>query len=114
MAPRTWSIQAKALGRTQALFGMLPFLVLIAVYLIASHLRLQANLQDKLLPSPHKMVQAVERLTFEANQRNGEFTLVNDTVQSLKRLSLGLGAAALVGLLIGLNMGMVPLVGALL
>ena len=58
------------------------------------------------------MAQAVQRLAFEKNERTGEFTLFQDTFSSLRRIGLGLVLAAVVGLVIGLNMGVYPWIRA--
>ena len=86
--------------------GLLPFVVIVAAYLWASHVRLEANPQDKLLPSLGQMVEAMSQLMFQADPRTGEYQFVQDTWSSLRRLAIGVSAAALAGLLTGLNMGL--------
>lgn len=84
---------------------LLPFLLLVAGYLYASHIRLQENPQDKLLPSLSQITDAVKRVAFEEDRRSGKILLWNDTYSSLKRLLSGVGLALIAALLLGLNMG---------
>ena len=86
--------------------GVLPFLVLIALYAWASHLRLADNPQDKLLPSLPQMIDAMGALILEPSARTGEYLFWTDTWSSLRRLGLGVLSAAIAGLLVGVNMGL--------
>ncbi|HRD35247.1 MAG TPA: ABC transporter permease subunit [Rhodocyclaceae bacterium] len=94
--------------------AMLPFALLIVAYLFGSAARLADNPQDKLLPSPVQMADAIERMAFTEDTRSGQVLLWVDTAASLKRLALGLAIAALLGLSLGLASGIVPLFGAAL
>lgn len=94
--------------------AMLPFALLIVAYLFGSAARLANNPQDKLLPSPVQMADAIERMAFTEDTRSGQVLLWVDTAASLKRLALGLAIAALLGLSLGLASGIVPLFGAAL
>jgi NitT/TauT family transport system permease protein len=86
--------------------GLLPFIVLAAVYLWASHVRLEANPQDKLLPSLPRMWDAMWPLIFEADPRTGQYQFFADTWASVRRIAIGVIAAALAGLFTGVNMGL--------
>lgn len=86
----------------------MPFLVAALAYGIASDLRHRDNPQDKLLPGATKMIDAVERMAFSRDPRSGTVLLWRDTAASLKRLALGLGIAAALGVLLGLNIGLFP------
>lgn len=86
----------------------LPFIILVAAYLFASHMRLADNPDDKLLPPVSKMVQAVKQYAWTGDRTNSEQLMVQDTVSSLRRLIIGVGAAAIFGLLAGLNLGLFP------
>jgi NitT/TauT family transport system permease protein len=90
------------------LLAALPFVLLIAVYMIASEIRHRDNPSDKLLPSFTQMGQAVDRMAFTEDRRSGKYLMAADTVASLKRLLIGIVLAAGVGLLLGLNMGVFP------
>lgn len=94
------------------LLALLPFVLLLAVYFTASHLRLAENPNDKLLPSAAQMVDAVERMAFTEDPRTGDVLLWKDTAASLKRLMLGLLISALVGLSLGVAAGAIPLFSA--
>lgn len=91
---------------------MLPFMLLIVAYLAGSAARLADNPQDKLLPSPVQMADAVKRMAFTEDTRSGKVLWWVDTAASLKRLAMGLAIAALLGLSLGLAAGIVPLFGA--
>ncbi len=88
-----------------------PFVVLIVVYLAASHKRRAENPDDKILPSFAQMVDAVDRLAFTRDPRSDQYVMLQDTLSSLKRLALGIGLAAVTGLLLGINMGLFPGMG---
>jgi len=88
------------------LLPLIPFLLLIIVYGAASTLRQQENPSDKLLPPAAKMAEAMRRAAFEENKRTGEYQLWSDTGASLRRIGIGLGAAACCGLFIGLFLGL--------
>lgn len=86
--------------------GALPLLVLAAVYLWASHVRLSENPDDKLLPGIGQMIVAMRSLIFEADPRSGAYIFLNDTLASLRRLFLGVGLAAVAALFTGVNMAL--------
>ncbi|MGK2914288.1 MAG: ABC transporter permease, partial [Porticoccaceae bacterium] len=90
------------------LLAILPFALLLAVYLFGSAARLAQNPNDKLLPSPTQMATAVERLAFTEDKRSGAYLFWRDTGASLQRLGLGLAISALLGLSLGLAAGTVP------
>lgn len=94
------------------LLGILPFAVIILLYLIGSDMRLSENPNDKLLPSLQQMGDAIQRMAFEPNKRSGDYLLWLDTASSLTRLAMGVFFAALLGLIIGLLAGALPLVNA--
>lgn len=88
--------------------ALLPFVMLVILYLVASEARLAVNPNDKLLPSLSSFVDAMSRMMFEPDKRNGELLFWQDTVSSLLRLLAGLLVAALLGLTIGVCNGMLP------
>jgi NitT/TauT family transport system permease protein len=92
----------------------LPFLLTAAAYLIFSALRLAENPNDKLLPSVGAMIEAVRTLAFHADVRTGNYIFWVDTLASLQRLASALGLATLIALVIGLAIGLLPLMRALL
>ena len=100
-------------SRTAGLaLGILPFVLLLAAYLVASSARLAENPNDKLLPSFASIGEAVHRMALEPDKRTGEVLLWADTGASLRRLALGVGIIALIGLAFGVALGAVPLVRA--
>jgi NitT/TauT family transport system permease protein len=97
---------------TAVLLGMLPFVILIILYLIASDARLAANPNDKLLPAFGTIVDAIDRLAFTPSKRTGELVFWQDTLSSLLRLGLGISISALIGLVFGIAVGALPLARA--
>lgn len=92
------------------MLGLLPFVILLFVYITASDARLAANPADKLLPAFSSFVDAIDRMAFTPSKRTGDYLLWTDTLASLQRLAIGVGASAFVGLAIGIANGMLPLV----
>jgi NitT/TauT family transport system permease protein len=90
------------------LIALIPFAIAIAAYLIASHYRLAENPQDKVLPSLGQMGEAIQRMAFAPDPQSGDYVLWKDTWASLKRMGIGVGVAAALALLTGLNMGLRP------
>ena len=100
--------------RSGLLLGFLPFVLIAAIYLVASAERRAANPDDKLLPPVAEMADTVRRLATEPDRRTEEIVLWTDTAASLQRLAIGLGVAALSGLAFGLALGVVPMFNATL
>lgn len=94
--------------------AVLPFVVLLIVYLGASEIRHKENSADKLLPKISQMTAAVQHMAFEKNRRTGTYLMLNDTLASMKRLLIGTGLAAATALLLGLNIGLFPGINAAL
>lgn len=94
------------------LLGLLPFVLILVLYIAASEARLAENPSDKLLPSFASMQEAMSRMAFEPSKRSGDYVFWTDTLSSLRRLSIGVGIAALAGLVIGIATGALPLVNA--
>lgn len=90
------------------LLGILPFALLLIVYLVASDARLAENANDKLLPSFAQMGDAINNLAFEPSKRSGEYLFWQDTLSSLYRLTLGIFVAAILGFTIGILTGAIP------
>jgi len=93
---------------------MLPFLLLLVVYLLGSDARLAENPDDKLLPSFAQMAETMHRYALEEDPRTGEWLFWQDTLASLKRLGMGLGVATAVALTLGLALGTLPMLSATL
>jgi NitT/TauT family transport system permease protein len=102
-------------SRGGALFlGALPFLVVAVAYLVASGERLAANPNDKLLPSAVQMWSAFLDLATVPDRRSGDLILWVDTYASLIRLFAGVSAATFIALTLGIAIGFIPRVRALL
>jgi NitT/TauT family transport system permease protein len=96
------------------LIGAVPIVLLLVVYAVFSAARAEANPNDKVLPTFIAMASAAMRLFTEVDPRTGEVTAWADTAASLWRLAMGVGIATLSTLLIGIALGVVPLVRAAL
>lgn len=106
--PKFWGIHASPSNLFRRGLMVVPFLLLIVVYVTASDYRQKLNPSDKLLPQVSKMVTAMKKAAFEKNKRTEKYQLWSDTGSSLKRIGIGLGTAAICGLLFGLNLGLFP------
>lgn len=89
---------------------LLPFIVVVLVYMTASALRLAENPNDPILPSLMSMAESVQRLATEPSRRTGELILWVDTAASLTRLGLGVLISAVIGLVFGTVTGLIPYV----
>ncbi len=92
--------------------GLMPFLLIVLMYVFASNARLHENEDDKLLPSFSHMVDTMEKSALSPSKRSGEVIFINDTLSSLKRLGIGVVISALLGLIISIPLGLIPLVRA--
>lgn len=100
-------------GRPLSAFLLiLPFLAVLLAYSVGSEARRAVNPQDKLLPAPSQIITTAQRVVAEPDKRSGEILFWNDTAASLKRLALGVGIAAIIGLGFGLCIGLIPMVSA--
>ena len=97
-----------------AVLAMLPFALLVIAYVVGSDIRLAANPADKLMPAPAQIGETALRLFTEPDKRSGRILLWHDTAISLRRLGLGVGLSASIGLLFGLLIGLLPHVRATL
>lgn len=104
--PQFWGIHAVPSKTTALLLSLLPFLLVLGLYFFASEARLAENPNDKLLPSFAQMGDATYRMAFTEDRRTGDYLLLKDTLSSLGRIFMGVGIAALVALLLGLNIGL--------
>lgn len=99
-------------GGGRLLLGLLPLIALVLLYLAASAARHADNPRDKLLPIPPAMAEAVQTMFFETDPRTGQVPIVADTASSLKRLAWGLAIATGVALVMGMALGLLPLIRA--
>ena len=75
---------------TARLLAAIPFAIVLAVYLIASAIRLAGNPDDKLLPGLAQMASAVQEMAFTQDPATGDYLMLDDTLASLERLLAGL------------------------
>jgi NitT/TauT family transport system permease protein len=94
--------------------GLMPFIILVAAYLLGSHLRLAENPNDKLLPTPSVLATTLHKYAAEEDVRSGEILFWRDTTASLERLLVALTLSALIGLILGLAIGAIPVIAAVL
>jgi len=96
-------------GAPMALFlTLVPFVAVLVAYMIGSEIRLAENPADKLLPAPSTIGETAQRLFTEPDKRSGRILLWHDTAISLQRLAIGTGLSALIGLVFGLLIGLLP------
>ena len=101
-------------GGERLLLGALPFRLLVALYLVASQVRLAANAEDTLLPSPAALGASLREYALTEDARSGAILFWSDTWASLRRLFLGLAISSGIALVLALAIGVVPRVRALL
>ena len=92
----------------------LPFVLLFIAYSLGSQARLAVNPSDKLMPSPAKIAETATRLLTEPDRRSDKILFWHDTAASLIRLSLGVGISAVLAVIFGLLIGLLPYVRATL
>ncbi len=97
---------------TSLLLAMIPFVLLAAIYLLNSSLRLADNPEDKLLPSVAQMVEATKQMAWVEDPATGSYLMLEDTLASLKRLGMSLAVVSILGLVLGLVLGTIPLASA--
>lgn len=95
-----------------AFLGLAPFVLLLLLYIVSSNARLEANPNDKLLPSFSQLGEGLNRMALQPSKRTGEYLFWQDTASSLKRLGMGVLIAAVLGLFIGLFSGALPMIRA--
>jgi len=94
------------------ILGALPILLLTCLYLAAAASRHAINPNDKILPLPTGMAEAMSGLLFQTDQLSGHLLFWADTFASLERLGMGLGLSTLSALLVGMVLGVLPPVRA--
>jgi NitT/TauT family transport system permease protein len=89
-------------------WAAVPFILVLIIYAVLSAMRLAENPNDKLLPGIAAFGDALRRVALEPDPRTGQILLWADTLSSLRRLGLGLGAATMLGLVFGTAIGVIP------
>jgi NitT/TauT family transport system permease protein len=88
--------------------GAIPIALVALLYLVVAAGRHAANPNDKILPTPAAMVEAMAPLLFEPDRLSGRLIFWADTFASLQRLGLGLGISTFSALVVGLVLGALP------
>jgi NitT/TauT family transport system permease protein len=107
---RLLNVRPKAGGRF--LLGVLPLVVLALIYVAASTARHAENPSEKILPTLGAMADQVRIMAAQVDPQTGAIPLWQDTGASLRRLGLGLSIATATTLLLGLMIGVLPLLRA--
>ncbi len=89
-------------------YYIVPFLIVIIAYQVASDAYLLNNPHGRLIPSFLSMGERMWNMAFTLDARTQTFVLWSDTAASLIRFGTGLLLAAVVGLLLGLNIALFP------
>ncbi|CAN7286244.1 ABC transporter permease subunit [Phenylobacterium sp. LjRoot225] len=108
--PRLLNVRPRGGGRL--LLGLVPILIVLLVYLAGSTARHAANPADKILPTFGAMADQIRVMAFHVDPQTGQVPLVADTLASLKRLGSGIALAAGTTLVLGLAIGLLPVVRA--
>jgi NitT/TauT family transport system permease protein len=111
--PLFFGIHAAPPRYFKVFLSILPFIILIIAYFIASDMRHTENPSDKILPTISKIVDGINQIAFTENRRTSQYILWSDTYSSLTRLLAGMVLAIITALFIGLNMGAFPGIRAL-
>lgn len=90
------------------LLAALPFGLILIAYAIGSDIRLSANPSDKLLPAPSTIWDTAVRLFTQGDRRTGKILLWHDSWASLLRLLGGVGISAVLSLVLGMVIGLLP------
>ncbi|MCS0495247.1 ABC transporter permease [Ancylobacter sp. MQZ15Z-1] len=90
------------------ILAALPFIAVLAIYVLASNARLAVEPNDKLMPALATFWATLVRMATTVDVATKTYLFWWDTWLSLWRLFLGLGISALVGLVLGIVVGFIP------
>ncbi|WP_127088103.1 ABC transporter permease [Aquabacter cavernae] len=99
---------------TAIVLALVPFVLVVAAYVLGSAERLAENPADKLLPSLATLAETTGRVAFSPDARTGDYMLLTDTLASLERLWSALAISTALALVLGLLIGLLPLMNAFL
>lgn len=99
---------------TSLLLAILPFVLVVIAYVLGSAERLAENPADKLLPSLSTLAETIGRVAFVADERTGNYMLWTDTLASLERLIIALALSTAIALVLGMLIGLLPLLNSFL
>lgn len=97
--------------KTRLILYSLIFILCAVLWVWFSHSRNAENPDDKLTPTPAKLMDAFRRVALQ--EYKGEYRLWVDTRASARRVGIAL-AIILLAIFVGLHMGSFPAIGALL
>lgn len=89
-------------------YYLAPLIVVLVAYHMLSAAYLAENPHGKIMPSFTMMMERMWDLAFTLDPRTHTYMLWSDTLMSLTRLFTGLSAAAIVGLVVGMNIALFP------
>jgi len=94
------------------LIGAAPLLAIGLAYVAVSAAWHSQNPSEKILPPIDAMMDQIRIMAFQRDSQTGTFPLWQDTFASLRRLVFGLSIATATTLLLGLTIGILPLIRA--
>ncbi len=117
-----FAIDARPGRHTYLFLSSLLFLLLVVAYNVGSHIRLQDNPRDKIMPSLGQMADGIKRVALPMQppegkdeltpkQQKDQYRLWKDTWATGKRFLISV-ALLFVAALLGVNMGVFPYVDA--
>ena len=107
--PLFYGIHADPAGGLRLLLAMLPFILVLAVYLTAADVRTRANPQEKLLPTGGQDGHRGPQVCLHRGHAHRQLPLVGrHGGQPETHRDRNNAVGALCGLLLGLNMGLLP------
>lgn len=98
--------------RRRVLLGLLPFIVLLIIYIAIATQRNAINPNEKIFPLPSSMADAMWLLVAVPDQLTGKYLFWSDTLASLQRLGLGLAISTITALVVGMLLGSLPYIRA--
>jgi len=102
-------------GRSAGIaLGVLPFVALLVLYVVVSHIRLAENPDDKLFPSLVTIADTFHHYAFEEDRRTGQYLFWADTWASLARIGTALLISSSLGVLLATGIGVIPRLRALI
>ena len=108
------SVHVKIPPRWSLILSLIPFIIVIGLYVFVSYNRHQANPDDKIVPTVSQITNAVlKAATPDWTTKNHEIMLLKDTLASLKRFALGLLMGASFAISVGIVLGSFPVMEAI-
>jgi NitT/TauT family transport system permease protein len=101
------SIRSRVNGKKNLFLSLIPFVLFLSVYVVASHVRHEKNPEDKILPPPSNLVQGFKEVAFQPDRR-GEYLLWEDTLASSRRFGISI-LLLLPAFFLGAYMGLFPI-----